>query len=216
MPDISDTKMLNQRDASKELTIIKKYILDRKKWLNDREKQAKKETTANKKKFDARQKEIAEAAKAKEKQRLAEVAQLKRQESAEAIATLTLSSQEKAATITAAPTEEDTQPTPGTSHDLAIEPVVESATPQEEEAEFEDDEGLEFYSPRPSRSRSVAAPITPDLMTSRRGRKGKAPADESDVLARLGALVTSVNKLHKKQDALTEWLVKRDVVSKFV
>ena len=99
---MSEKRYLNNREAAKELAIVRKYIVDRKKWLTDRERRAKKATTDNKKAFDKRVKEQADLDKQREKDRLAELSKKKREEAQANLDTIRSS-------------QELTDPQPGTS-----------------------------------------------------------------------------------------------------
>ena len=223
-----DDKVFNAREAARELGYIKKYIIERKRWLEGRKREAKNQTNANKKAFDKRQKDIADKTKQEEKDRLAEVARLKRQKSIAEVNRLL-------STTAVPPTEPEPRPGPSTEfveavveephvepdethdssakamHEAADEPVETHEVVEEEEEESEP----EIVSPVTSKSRSQPMADTPGLADPSRPRRKTRLTDETGAMQRLGAILNSLKSLHKKQDAMDDWLSRRDEVWTF-
>ncbi len=227
LEDLPDDKVLNAREATRELGNVKKYIIERKKWNEKRVRDARAQTSANKKSYDKMHKEFVEKQKKKVKDRLEEKGKLKRQQSlAELTRLLEKSQSQPTADV---PVEE---PQPGPSHEYTD--VTERSTAEEQPEEpvsppaFENDEDLsepQIVSPVTSKTRSkMVSPVTsksrskeadfPEGLHAKSTRSTRKVSLDTDsgAMKRLGAIMNSLTKLHKKQEAMDEWLSKRDEV----
>ncbi len=209
--------MLHAREAGKELTVIKKFIYERKKWENERQREAKNQTNANKKAFEQKKKERVEAEKQKEKDRLAEASKLKRQQSIAALASLTPTERTSLTETQETAAEDLPEPTAGPSsagpEDMDVSPTTPLDVQTQEEPD--DESEPEVVSPRPSKSRSGIAPEIDTDQYPIRTRRTRSSTDTSGpgaTKSQMATLMASLRKMHDKQDALSDWLVKRDEV----
>ncbi len=139
---------------------------------------------------------------------------MKRQQSIAKLAAMTASTK----AVTHAPETASAEPEPVPSTSTAIAEVTADLTatqppeptfvPEEEE----DEDFEEIISSGPSKSRSGPPPEIPSPTTTPR-RKRKTPVfSEAGTMERIGVIVSSLKSLHKKHDALDDWLSKRDEV----
>ena len=210
LPGLTVSKLMNQRECSRECTRLKKLLRERNDWFNKRNKEATKQTRENKKEFEKMQKERAKEAEAAERKRIADEAR----ESAEQ----TIRSQQEHLGEGATEAGTSTGPTARTSQASASgqvdtdEPIGETGYAEDEDME------TEVISKHVTKSRAGPSPTFSEFSSPirRRGRSSGSsfgPATAEDILARVGALVTGMSSITKNVESLENTLTNRHDVS---
>ena len=200
---------MNKREGNKELNRIKAIIRDRKKWRDQRVKDAKKKTEENKKKFEQEKKDRAKQAERDEHDRIRDEAKKKADETIRDAASQL---RDPGTEITSGVEEDDPD-------DLGVAPLPEDDEPQGEEPDEEREASPEeVFARTPSKSRRGAID-RPEGITSpirRRSVRGLGGPGAVAVGADLAKVLTNTNRqmrlLDVKLDALENtWNNRHDV-----
>ena len=208
LPTLPVSRLMTNRQATQEITRIKRLIKDRERWELDREKEVKKINNAARKRFKQATDQVAKDAAAAERERVKEQAakQAELDVKAGAEKAATDAEEKKKADAAAQEAKDAAEEGPSTSHyDPPTPPPIEFDPDEEEEVIV-----AHTSTSRADVSKSFVWPATGE-------RRRRSTVDKSDpIIRRLGVIINSVTKLTEDFDSFKGTMQYRHDVCIFV